>query len=66
MKFKINNLESAREISDLKFLYKLINNITVCDEIGSLIGFYVSKRDGLRESSLMFNIRIEFKNARKA
>ena len=65
IKFKIKTLESAREISDLKFLYKLINNIIVCEEIRSLIGFYVPNREGLREKCLTFNILIEFRIARK-
>ena len=64
-KFKINNLESAREISDLKFLYKLINNKITCPEIRSVIKFYIPNRNGLRERNLMFTIPIEFKNCRK-
>ena len=61
----MNNLISAREISDLKFLCKLINNKTLCDEIRSVINFYVPKRDGLRQRQLTFTIPIEFKNNRK-
>ena len=65
IKFNINNLDSAREICDLKFLYKLINNKIICHEIRSVIDFYVPKRDGLRQRSLTFNIPIEFKSSRK-
>ena len=66
IKFKINNLESAREITDLKFLYNLMNNKIVCDEIKSVINFYVPKRDGLRDRQLTFTIPMEFKNSRKS
>ena len=65
VKFKINILGSARAISDLKFLYKLINNKIVCNEIRSVIDFYIPKRDGIRGRNLTFIIPIEFKIAKK-
>ena len=64
-KFNMHSLESAKEISDLKFLYKLFNNQIDANDIKSVMNIYEPKKGGLRTRYLSFTIPIEFKNNRK-